>query len=166
MTGKAAPNAFSAGLHRAHQGPKYKVDCTICHTWVLGKSFGLLGQKELWGKLTKEDMGVMKKMFASWADSPYLDSLHAKKNVTCIGCHGKDLAKEGDTVESDRCLLCHGPLDKLQAKTAPKDFPDRNPHKSHLGDIACTVCHHAHAASTVYCLGCHGKFQMKIPGGA
>ena len=41
--------------------------------------------------------------------------------------------------------------------------PDRNPHKSHLGDIACTVCHHEHSPSKVYCLDCHARFDMKLP---
>jgi hypothetical protein len=56
-------------------------------------------------------------------------------------------------------------MEELAKKTEPKDFPDRNPHKSHLGEIACTVCHRAHAESKVYCLGCHQKFEMKITGG-
>ncbi|HOD76591.1 MAG TPA: carboxyl transferase domain-containing protein, partial [Syntrophorhabdaceae bacterium] len=58
-----------------------------------------------------------------------------------------------------------GDPEKLAAKTEPKDFPDRNPHKSHLGTINCTVCHKAHAASKTYCLECHKNFNMKIPFG-
>jgi len=69
-------------------------------------------------------------------------------------------------VENQRCLECHGPMEKLAQKSAPKDFPDRNPHKSHLGEIACTVCHKGHQASTVYCLDCHRNFKMSIPGAA
>ncbi len=165
-SGKAGPNAYAARLHRAHEKPETKLDCLTCHTWVPGKSFSLPGQKSSFGAPSKEDMGLLKKIFASWAKSSNLDSLHAEKNIDCMGCHGKSLPGEGATVENDRCLLCHGPLDKLQAGSAPKEFPDRNPHKSHLGDIACTVCHHAHSASSVYCLGCHGAFKMKIPGAA
>lgn len=91
-------------------------------------------------------------------------SQHAGK-VTCKDCHGKAAPKLDSTVENPRCLECHGPMDKLAKKSEPKDFPDRNPHKSHLGDIACTVCHHEHSASAVYCLDCHRNFKMKIPGG-
>ncbi len=158
-SGKAAANAFSARLHRAHEG---KTDCMLCHTWVPGKSFGLLGQKLSWGKPSKDEMALLKKLSDSWVKSPYMDAGHGKKNVTCMGCHGKALPVEGDSVENDRCLECHGPLDKLQVKTAPKDLPDRNPHKSHLGEIGCTVCHKGHKESAVYCLQCHPNFQMKL----
>lgn len=89
---------------------------------------------------------------------------HAGK-VDCAGCHGKSTPKPDSTVENPRCLECHGPMEKLAKKSEPKNFPDRNPHKSHLGDIACTVCHHEHSASAVYCLDCHRNFKMKIPGG-
>ena len=51
-------------------------------------------------------------------------------------------------------------------KTEPPEFKDRNPHDSHLGEIACTVCHKAHGESKVYCLECHQKFQMTIRGEA
>ena len=92
-------------------------------------------------------------------------SQHAGK-INCAGCHGKDTPQLDSTVENPRCLECHGPMEKLAKKSEPKDFADRNPHKSHLGDIACTVCHHEHSASKTYCLECHPKFQMKkIPGG-
>ncbi|MFB3924704.1 MAG: cytochrome c3 family protein [Syntrophales bacterium] len=165
FSGKAEANAYSAGLHRAHEKPQTKLDCLVCHNWTPGKSFTVYNQKTSMGAPSKEDMQLMEKVFLSWAESPYLDSIHAKKNVDCMGCHGKSLPREGDTVNNDRCLACHGPLDKLEAKTAPKDFPDRNPHKSHLGDVACTVCHHAHSVSKTYCLECHKTFEMKIPGG-
>jgi len=158
-SGKAAANAFSARLHRAHEG---KTDCALCHTWAPGKSFGLLGQKVSWGKPSKEEMALLKQVSGSWATSTYMDAGHGKKNVTCMGCHGKALPAEGDSVENDRCLACHGPPEILQAKTAPKEFPDRNPHKSHLGDIGCTVCHKGHKESAVYCLQCHPNFQMKL----
>ena len=109
----------------------------------------------------------MKKVFASWKSSGYTDSLHGKANIMCGGCHGGTMAKEGDTVENSRCLACHGPMDKLAARSTPKDFPDRNPHKSHLGEINCTVCHKGHAESKTYCLDCHKLFRMnKIPGGS
>jgi len=159
FTGKAAPNAYSARLHRAHQG---KTDCLLCHAWVADKSFGLLGQKRSWGAPSAEDLGRMKKLMASWVTSAHLDHRHGAKNITCAGCHGGTLPKEGDSVENERCLTCHGPLETLQTKTTPPDFADRNPHKSHLGQIACTVCHKGHDESAVYCLQCHPKFQMKL----
>jgi CDGSH-type Zn-finger protein len=162
--GTAKKNAFSSRLHKAHVVPKGPLDCTACHTWVPGKNFGLIGQKGYWGAPTKEEMGLMKQIFTSWASSSYTDNLHAKVGIACAQCHGKRLPKADDTVENSRCLACHGPMDTLAQKTEPKDFKDRNPHKSHLGDIACTVCHKGHSESKIYCLGCHQNFKMKIQG--
>ena len=162
-SGKAEPRAFSARIHRAHAKEGSKVDCTACHVWA-GKRLGLPGTKVSFGPIAKKDVPMVKKVFASWSGSAYLDAAHGQANVACLACHGPSVPTTGDTVENDRCLSCHGTMEALAAKSAPKDFPDRNPHKSHLGEIACTVCHHAHAASTVYCLGCHAKFTMKISG--
>lgn len=91
-------------------------------------------------------------------------SQHAGK-IDCASCHGKGSPEPDSTVENPRCLECHGPMEELAKRSEPADFPDRNPHKSHLGDIACTVCHHEHSPSSVYCLDCHRNFKMKIPGG-
>jgi hypothetical protein len=163
--GKAEKNTFSSRMHIAHLPPKGSQECVACHVWTPGKSFGLIGQKGSWGTPDQQEMDLMKKMFKSWTSSGYMDNLHAVKGIGCTQCHGKGLPKADDTVENSRCLICHGPLEKLAHKTEPKDFKDRNPHKSHLGDIACTVCHKGHAESKVYCLECH-KFDMKIKGAA
>ncbi len=160
----AKPKAYSAKLHLGHMQAGNELDCLVCHTWQPGKAFGVKRAKKPIGVLTKENMDQTKKVFASWASSKYLDAHHGKKNVTCAGCHEK-LPESGDSVENDRCLTCHGDMEQLARKTEPKDFPDRNPHKSHLGTINCTVCHKAHAASKTYCLECHKNFNMKIPFG-
>lgn len=160
--GKAEPNKFAARLHLAHLKSQVKADCLECHTWQPGKSFGLVGTTDSYGAPSEEDMNLMKRMFTSAAESANLDARHVSKDITCDGCHGKDLPWEEDTVENAKCLECHGPMDELAAKTAPKDFPDRNPHKSHLGEINCTVCHSGHAESKVYCLECHPTFDMKM----
>ena len=166
MKGAEKKNGFSAKMHLAHVPPKGKLECIACHKWTPGKSFSLIGQKESWGAPTAEDMDLMKQIFASWTGSNFTDNLHAKAGMACIQCHGKELPKPDTTVENSKCLECHGPMEKLAQRSEPKDFKDRNPHKSHLGDIACTVCHKAHAESKVYCLDCHKKFNMKIPGAA
>jgi hypothetical protein len=162
---KTEPKPFSARLHKPHVKPDLAIECTMCHTWVPGKHFAVKGMKANLGKVSKTEMTLMKKTFASWANSSHLDAIHGKAGFACLACHGKSLPEEGDTVENDRCLSCHGGLEALATRSAPADFPNRNPHKSHLGDIACTVCHHAHKTSTVYCIGCHSKFTMKIPAG-
>jgi hypothetical protein len=162
----AEPAVFSSKMHRAHTGSSIGTDCSLCHMWTTGNQFSVIGSKTSWGAVSKKDMLLLKKVFASWSGTQYLDSIHAKNDVMCSGCHGGAVPKENDTVDNGRCLSCHGPIEILAAKTAPKDFPDRNPHKSHLGDIACTVCHKSHEVSEVYCLSCHVKFNMKIPGSA
>jgi hypothetical protein len=162
--GKAQPNIFSTRLHRAHVGSKLGLTCLTCHVWIQNKSFSLRGRKGSWGAPSKDDMELIKTIFSSWTEGPYMDSLHAKANLSCASCHGNTLPKPDDSVEKSRCLECHGPEDDLVKKTEPKDFQDRNPHKSHLGEINCTVCHHSHSKSMVLCLDCHRKFNMKIQG--
>ncbi|MCX5818982.1 MAG: cytochrome c3 family protein [Deltaproteobacteria bacterium] len=162
---KAASNPFAARIHRPHTGPKAKMDCLVCHTWTPGKSFGLVKQKDSWGPLSRQEMELLKQTMASWSDSPYLDSLHARQDVTCSGCHAKRLPTTEDTVENDRCLSCHDSYEKLAEKTTSAQFPKRNPHQSHLVGLDCTKCHMAHGESKVYCLQCHSSFDMKIPGG-
>ena len=162
---KPEPKPFSTTIHRNHLKADEKIHCTGCHTWSPGKSLGLPNQRVSFGKISKDQMDLMKQVFRSWSGSLYSDALHANRNVTCTGCHGNTLPNSGDTVENERCLGCHGSVGNLMVKTTPKEHPDRNPHKSHLGEIACTVCHHGHSVSQVYCLRCHTKFNMKIPGG-
>jgi hypothetical protein len=162
---KAAPNPFAARIHRPHTGAKTKVDCLVCHTWIAGKGFGLLSQKGPWGPLSRQELTMLKKIAESWSDSPYLDALHARKHVTCSGCHGKRLPAGEETVENDRCRSCHESYEKLAEKTASAEFPKRNPHRSHLVALDCTKCHRSHGESKVYCLDCHFNFGMKIPGG-
>jgi hypothetical protein len=161
---KPAANPFAARLHRVH-ATKTTLECTVCHTWRAGKSFGLRGAKVSFGAPDKAEMESLRDALGSWANSGFLDSMHAKRDITCAACHGATLPTKGDAVENERCLACHGPAEQLAARTQPAEFPDRNPHKSHLGEIACTVCHHGHAASKVYCLECHAKFSMTIAGG-
>ena len=156
------PNKFEARLHLAHLKNPMNADCLDCHTWQPGKSFGLAGTTVTYGAPSHKDMALLKKIFTSAAESDYLDARHVLKDITCAACHGKDIVGES-AVENTQCLACHGPLEKLIAKTVPKDFPDRNPHKSHLGEISCTVCHLGHGKSKVYCLECHPKFAMNLP---
>jgi hypothetical protein len=163
---KPESNSFGARIHRAHSRSQRKGDCLICHTWVPGKSFGLVNQKGSWGTPSRKAMDLILQTLYSWSNSSFLDSFHGKENITCGGCHGKRLPSRDDTVDNHRCLSCHGSYDKLAERTASVEFPKRNPHKSHLVALACTKCHKAHSESKVYCLECHQGFQMKILGGS
>lgn len=161
--GKSRPNKFSAGLHRAHAGGAGKLECSACHAWKPGVSFGFPGTSRSLGAPTKGDMAFVKPVFASWAGNGYLDSLHGSKDITCAACHGMKFPTKGDSVENSRCLACHVSYEAVARKTVPKDFADRNPHRSHLGEIECSVCHKGHSPSKAYCLDCHKLFKMKIP---
>lgn len=89
-----------------------------------------------------------------------LAELHKAKELNCKACHGDSLkVDDNETVVNQLCIKCHGSLGEV----AKKDKGHINAHKSHLGEISCTVCHQAHSASKVYCLRCHG-FDMPIPG--
>lgn len=101
----------------------------------------------------------------SVAQSTFLDGIHAGKGVSCPQCHGGKKVEVGDTVPRATCQGCHGSYAELAKKTTPERFAKRNPHASHLGDIECVVCHRGHEASVSYCVGCHKKFAMPMPGG-
>jgi hypothetical protein len=161
-----APNPFAAKLHRAHENRTTKLDCTTCHTWNPGQSFGLPGTKVSYGAPSADELAAVKDVTYSWSASSYLDSRHAKADVSCAACHGRTLPAVGDRLENEQCFKCHGSYADLARKTTDPAHPDRNPHQSHLGEIACNACHKAHRPSSVYCLGCHPKFTMTIPGAA
>lgn len=108
------------------------------------------------------------------AKGDFLADMHKGKGVECSACHGdKTTVDDNETIVNKKCIECHGALDKMALKQKPveEDQPPGNkeeevsPHKSHLGNISCTACHHGHMASWTYCLGCH-NFDLKIPFGA
>lgn len=85
---------------------------------------------------------------------------HAAKGLECVICHtdGKQPA-EGAEVESAACLQCHprsAIIEKYQASGK------KNPHKNHLGEVDCAVCHHGHFESATYCLNCHKDYPLKL----
>lgn len=161
MRGRAQANPFSVKMHKAHGG---FLDCLYCHTWTPGESFGLIGLEENWGAPSDGEMDLLREIIVTLYDDEYTAKLHADRGVSCGSCHGEKVPLYDETVESSRCLSCHGPMEELVKKTRPEDFPDRNPHESHLGEVACAVCHKGHGPSKSYCLGCHTTFSMDIPG--
>ncbi|MBU1055775.1 MAG: cytochrome c3 family protein [Proteobacteria bacterium] len=84
---------------------------------------------------------------------------------TCRSCHamGKPYARPGD----DTCMNCHDSYAKLAEETASLENLKagiENPHKSHMGEARCTLCHKNHAPSVLYCNECHSpKFDMEVP---
>ncbi len=164
-SGGPVASAYFTKMHAKHIAGTPPVDCTVCHQYKPGTSFGLIGSTISWGKPLKEDMALAQQAAVSWVESRNLDAIHAKQNVGCVACHGSVFPVKGDTVENERCSACHGSYADIAARTKSVKQPNRNPHNSHLGEIDCVVCHHAHKASYAYCNGCHSRYDMKIPGG-
>lgn len=89
-------------------------------------------------------------------EKKFLADVHAGKGMNCASCHKESPPKE--KVPTDACVKCHGDYDKLAEKTA-KIEP--NPHKSHLGNLDCEFCHHAHKPQENFCTQCHAGFTFK-----
>lgn len=83
---------------------------------------------------------------------------HATKSVDCLACH---ITKPEPFAEvpAENCIKCH-PKDMIINKYA--HLKDRNPHKNHLGDTDCNICHKGHQESSVYCDQCHKNFKLNI----
>ncbi|WP_211204082.1 cytochrome c3 family protein [Deferribacteres bacterium DY0037] len=148
---------FAAGMHIKHAG---EAECNVCHVMQGASPFGL--QKGRIGEPT-EELELITEKVVHWQTSQDLDNRHAKAEVFCNGCHGIALPEFASEVSNVTCLGCHGELKALQKKTESAEHKDMNPHKSHLGDIACTVCHHIHTEQTAYCVNCHPKFTITMP---
>jgi RecJ-like exonuclease len=93
----------------------------------------------------------------SQAASTRLEQLHAKRGIACERCHGKKPKKERVSMET--CLGCHGSYQTLAESSKGKS---PNPHESHIGEVRCTLCHHVHKDSEMYCNQCH-TFELKMP---
>lgn len=94
-----------------------------------------------------------------------LPKINKHKNITCESCHpkGSPYARPDDAT----CIGCHGSYADLAKKTEKLENIKagiENPHKSHMGEARCTLCHKNHAQSVLYCNECHSpKFDMKVP---
>ena len=93
--------------------------------------------------------------------SAMLADKHAAKGVTCADCHGTDKAKGQPDMAT--CTKCHGGNKKMMEQT--KNLKP-NPHDAWhlgLGEIRCTLCHHGHKASELYCNSCHAPHNPMDP---
>ncbi|AJY71932.1 Mcc [Geobacter sulfurreducens] len=162
---QAGKNPFSTRIHTPHATAQSGVECKLCHEIKPGARFAVKGSKQDIGKPADEDLEATTRIMAGMSGATFMASGHYAQGVPCSGCHGAGFPAIGDTVENDKCLACHGSYDKLAETTKPKTAYEPNPHRSHLGDIACTACHYGHQKSVLYCKDCHPKFTITIPFG-
>lgn len=85
--------------------------------------------------------------------------------ASCEDCHLKDSHVVIPT--TDQCLSCHNSYSELAKKTENVEDIKKgisNPHKSHIGEARCTLCHKIHSPSVLYCNTCHSpQFHLKVP---
>ena len=93
----------------------------------------------------------------TWAAVMFLGDRHKNAGIVCAGCHQENPPSK--PAPTATCFQCHGDYPKLAERT--QKLPE-NPHESHLGDLDCDKCHHAHKSSTDYCAECH-SFGFKAP---
>jgi hypothetical protein len=106
----------------------------------------------------------LRSVFEAVSQGRFLAASHAAKNVSCRECHDGEMPEVGADVENETCVSCHEYYDARSRLTKAGAVEGINPHKSHLGEIACSVCHRAHGPSRAYCLECHSDFHMPMPG--
>jgi fumarate reductase flavoprotein subunit len=79
---------------------------------------------------------------------------------SCIACHNEKKPSAGALVSMEQCLLCHGEWEELAERT--KAFEDNNPHRNHLNEIECSLCHKGHEESSLFCASCHEQLNAKM----
>jgi fumarate reductase flavoprotein subunit len=91
----------------------------------------------------------------------YLADHHHDHGVKCKDCHTRGFKlDDSESAENANCRGCHSHPKAADAGT--HTTPVVSAHRSHLGKIGCTVCHHAHTYSEAYCSNCH-VFDLQIP---
>jgi hypothetical protein len=94
----------------------------------------------------------------SWAEQKMLlGDKHKEMGIQCEGCH-KESPPQNKAPRAV-CQGCHGDYKTLAEKTQEVD---PNPHRSHEGNLDCSVCHHSHNPSEDHCANCH-NFGFKVP---
>lgn len=104
-------------------------------------------------------------VFAYAADKQ-VSGTHLENGIRCVDCHETD--EPTKRANQRACQSCHG---DMSDKTEPMHFKDAAGamheiaiHKSHAGQIRCTLCHMSHQPAVLYCNeGCHHTFEIKVP---
>ena len=85
----------------------------------------------------------------AWAGKLTTAERHKEYGIDCAGCHG---ANEKKLFDHKQCLGCHESYVKVAERTRKLE---RNPHKSHYGEVECIACHQGHKADESLCAQCH-----------
>jgi fumarate reductase flavoprotein subunit len=98
-------------------------------------------------------------LMAAEPQKSFLADRHAEYG-DCISCHEEEKPEAGAWVDVQKCLDCHGTWDELGARTVA--FKEYNPHKSHLSEPDCSICHMGHMDSVLYCVQCHNSLNPEM----
>jgi hypothetical protein len=125
----------------------------------------------------------MRKNVDSYLTGTNLDSVHAQAGVQCKECHdypipaelrsGLNFVTGNYWVEDDgslekrefgdaMCLECHISAEHVADQT---DYLVRNPHLTHITDLACGDCHISHGQQIDTCSECHENGGQRMVGG-
>lgn len=123
---------------------------------------------------------IMEKNVTSYLSGLNLDHVHDLAAVECKECHEYPVAAEmssgikfvagnyeigadGELPKrkygDEMCLQCHISYEFVAERTADLD---KNPHKSHLGELPCSTCHISHGEQVDYCAQCHDHGDQKL----
>lgn len=123
---------------------------------------------------------IMDKNVNSYLTGDNLDRLHEMANVECKECHeypipaeiasgikfitgNYEVGEDGELPKmkygNEMCLQCHISYENVQAKTAGME---KDPHNSHLGELACSTCHISHGEQIDYCAQCHDNGEQRM----
>ena len=89
----------------------------------------------------------------------FLADKHAGNGIACNGCHAEN--PPAKAVSTERCVQCHGDLQKVGKLYKKKDLP--NPHINHNEELYCEDCHKGHTTPVNYCAQCHQDMRYVIP---
>jgi cytochrome c nitrite reductase small subunit len=123
---------------------------------------------------------IMQKNVNSYLTGTNLDHVHDLANVECKECHeypipaeiasgikfvtgNYEVGADGQLAKrkygNEMCLQCHISYDFVAERTAGLD---KNPHKSHLGELPCSTCHISHGEQIDYCSQCHDNGDQEM----
>ena len=101
---------------------------------------------------------IANQSYFSWAEQKMLlGDKHKEMGIQCESCHKENPPQ--NEVPRAVCQGCHGDYKTLAEKTQKVD---PNPHRSHEGNLDCSVCHRCHKPSEDHCGSCH-NFGFRVP---